>query len=405
MNCPDVRECLSDLIDGALEPDVRAQVDAHLAGCADCRRELERLGAVVSLLRAVERPQAPVGFAARVLAAARPDPWHRRLRDRLAAIRLLRFPVEAAAMVLVASLAVYVFQETPALRRAAWFETAAERSADGTVSTAAPPAEPDSRLTPAVGPPLPLSKSPRAAAPPPLPPSQPTTVFSARAPLAEQGPAQPSPAAERQKALNRALTSGGSESPASLPSAAMAPTRSRDTSPAPVAESEAPSSSGAESRIQSFTKGSAASEDRAAERSEGQSSSAPVVEQYTSLADGMTRQKDQERPEHAAPVPFTRTLPSAPPAMRLAPSPRVLGRLTVKDRQAASRELRDLLSRVGGAEMSRRSNTGGDTVNLVIPRAAYPAFAQGLERIGSWQPVGEPSDLPDQVSVTLSITQ
>ena len=30
--------------------------------CGDCRRELERLRATVSLLRAVERPLAPAGF-------------------------------------------------------------------------------------------------------------------------------------------------------------------------------------------------------------------------------------------------------------------------------------------------------------------------------------------------------
>ena len=123
MNCHDAREWLSDLLDDALDAEARAQVDAHLAGCADCRRELDRLRATVSLLRAVERPRAPAGFVDRVLEAARPTPWHRRLLDWLAAVRLLRFPVEAAAVVLVASLAVYVFQETPALRQAARLET------------------------------------------------------------------------------------------------------------------------------------------------------------------------------------------------------------------------------------------------------------------------------------------
>ena len=128
MSCHDAREWLSDLLDDALATEARAQVDAHLAGCADCRRELDRLRATVSLLRAVERPQAPAGFVDRVLAAARPTPWHRRLLDWLAAVRLLRFPVEAAAVVLVASLAVYVFQETPALRQAARLESPAGSS-------------------------------------------------------------------------------------------------------------------------------------------------------------------------------------------------------------------------------------------------------------------------------------
>ena len=144
MSCHDAREWLSDLLDDALATEARAQVDAHLAGCADCRRELDRLRATVSLLRAVERPQAPAGFVDRVLEAARPAPWHRRLLDWLAAVRLLRFPVEAAAVVLVASLAVYVFQETPALRQAARPESPPRiKPPTASVSTEAATAAPD----------------------------------------------------------------------------------------------------------------------------------------------------------------------------------------------------------------------------------------------------------------------
>ena len=83
----------------------------------------------------------------------------------------------------------------------------------------------------------------------------------------------------------------------------------------------------------------------------------------------------------------------------------VVGRLTVKDRPSADRELAELVSRVGGAETARRTEAGGDTVDLVIPRAAYPAFAQGLARIGSWQRETEPPELPDRVPITLRITQ
>ena len=91
--------------------------------------------------------------------------------------------------------------------------------------------------------------------------------------------------------------------------------------------------------------------------------------------------------------------------MRIVSSAHVVGRLTVKDRQAADRELAELLSRVGGAETARRAEAGGDTVGLVVPRAAYPAFAQGLARIGSWLPETEPAELPDRVPITLRITQ
>ena len=192
MTCHDAREWLSDLLDDALEAEARAQIDTHLAGCAECRRELEHLRATVSLLRAVERPQAPAGFVDRVLEAARPVPWHRRLLDWLAAVRLLRFPVEAAAVVLVASLAVYVFQETPALRQAARPETAQDHAADTSVATRARTGAPND--APAGGPHTrweqtkdstePVSRSRQL--PPPASPTAPPTPALAEPELGRQ---------------------------------------------------------------------------------------------------------------------------------------------------------------------------------------------------------------------------
>jgi anti-sigma factor RsiW len=73
MSCHDAREWLSDLLDDALEAEARAHVEAHLAGCAECR-PTDRLRATVSLLRAVERPQAPAGFVDRVPRGRAPEP-------------------------------------------------------------------------------------------------------------------------------------------------------------------------------------------------------------------------------------------------------------------------------------------------------------------------------------------
>ena len=56
------QEQLSAALDGMLTPDERAALDAHLAGCASCRRELEELRQVRSLLRAVAEPALPRSF-------------------------------------------------------------------------------------------------------------------------------------------------------------------------------------------------------------------------------------------------------------------------------------------------------------------------------------------------------
>src|SRR5436190_1514909 len=83
MTCTETRDLFSALADDALTPAERAALDAHLAGCAECRRELAAFGRTVALVRAIDPAHAPAGFVDRVLAAARPEPWPRWLARRL----------------------------------------------------------------------------------------------------------------------------------------------------------------------------------------------------------------------------------------------------------------------------------------------------------------------------------
>ena len=365
MTCHDAREWLSDLIDDALEAEARAQVDAHLAGCAECRRELERLRATVSLLRAVERPQAPAGFVDRVIEAARPTPWHRRLLDWLAAVRLLRFPIEAAAVVLVASLAVYVFQETPALRQAARPEISQDHAADSAVSTGARTAAPEAgREQPKSNTEV-QSKSLRL--PPPVPPTASPTPPLPGSELSLKEPMIKVPAKAEElgaTARNPALFSSDHPPREPAPSAPAAPSAPPGAAPTPGAALSQPDRSGpVEGRLQSFRKDRASGGGGAAERQTSQSpplASEPLPP--PELGNRMAREKDQERSERSGPVRIPAARLPAPSAMRIVSSDRVVGRLTVKDRQAADRELAELLSRVGGTETGRHAQAGGDLV-------------------------------------------
>src|SRR5262249_49133855 len=101
VTCADARDTRSALVDDALVPAERAAVETHLATCADCRRELERLRATVALLQGMERPRAPVGFVDRVVAAVRPEPWPRRLGRWLFVPLGVKLPVETAAVAIV----------------------------------------------------------------------------------------------------------------------------------------------------------------------------------------------------------------------------------------------------------------------------------------------------------------
>jgi len=106
-----VGEDLTALLDGALAPERRAEVEEHLSGCAGCRAERDRLRAVLAACAALPPPPAPApGFEQRFFARLarekdlRPSPWH---WLRLSPWRLAA-PV--AGLAAVAAVAVGVWQ-------------------------------------------------------------------------------------------------------------------------------------------------------------------------------------------------------------------------------------------------------------------------------------------------------
>jgi len=123
MTCDEARERLSALLDEALSPVERDALDAHVATCVDCRRELGLLRNTVALLRAVDPARAPAGFVDRVRAAARRAPWYRRVQRALFVPWPVKLPLEAAAIVLVGVIVVSLFKTTPELEQAARVET------------------------------------------------------------------------------------------------------------------------------------------------------------------------------------------------------------------------------------------------------------------------------------------
>ena len=122
MTCYDAREWLGALVDEAVDPARRVEVEAHLLACAECRLELEGLRATVGLLRRVEPARAPAGFVDRVMRRARPTPWYRRVAAWLFLPLSVKLPAEAAAIVVIAGLAMLLIDRTPELRQAARVE-------------------------------------------------------------------------------------------------------------------------------------------------------------------------------------------------------------------------------------------------------------------------------------------
>ena len=229
MTCHEARELFSDRLDGQLSADAAARLDAHLAGCDDCRLEWARFERVVSLAQGMEPSHAPAGFVDRVLEAARPVPWPVRLvRQAFTPLRI-KLPLEAAALLLVGGLAVMMFQRSPEMQRMARQETserlAAPRSEPAPVAPSAPapePSIPQSSIAQAP-PPSAAAPEPPAAAQPPAtaqPPAAPSRPAAPRAPAT----AEPRVAQElRRDTADSARRESAAKSAAAPPPAATPP--------------------------------------------------------------------------------------------------------------------------------------------------------------------------------------
>ncbi len=357
MTCDETRDTLSAYLDEALAPDERSLVDAHLAGCAECRRELEALRGTVALLQRVEPARAPVGFVDRVVAAARPRPWYRRVADAVLLPLAVKLPLEATAVVMVGLLAVYLFERSPELQRAAR-EVAPQQEAT-------PPAKQKA-----------MEQLADKASPRPVPaPSVPS-----------ERPARPS--GERDRADSPVLREVDpritTAPPAvSAPAAPPAPVPPPALS-APSAASPPPPMAVPPPEVK-----------------------AQVKKEAENAAAG-ARSEAESRQRVLAPSATGDSARAAPSASKLAakrvlPSADVVARVGVRDRDAAERELTALIVRLGGSVTQRRREDEATVVEAVIPQPRYAEFSDHVGRIGAWQVEAERSDLPAQVHVILRL--
>ena len=354
MTCHESRERLSELLDEVLPAPERAEVDAHLADCPECRRELERLRATVSLLQRVEPARAPAGFVDRVMAAVRPVPWYRRLAAWIFLPLSIKLPAEAAAMALVAILAVYLFQRDPELQRAIR--------------------------------PEPQGPPPRVEAPAPRE-EQPASSLAT--PPLKAGKVEKGTAVERaREKFSYAERGTADERSATSPS-----------SPPAVAEGKLADKK-KEADLERLQK-----EDQAPRSAAPATSSPTPAPAAPPQALPESRAKSQDAPER-----LPRILGPAPPAQanRQASALSFSGLLAVKDRRAAEQGLAELLVRVGGSEISRRRDAAQSVVEVAVPEARYAEFARGLTALGVWSPEPHPTVLstePAQLRVTIRISE
>jgi hypothetical protein len=344
VNYHETRDWLSPYLDEALSADERARIDAHLQTCAECRGDLDRFRQTLTLLHRLDRPRAPAGFVDRVLTQARPLPWYRRWLARVFLPLPVKLPIEAAALVILSVGAVYLFQRTPELRQAAREET------------------------------------PQATV-------QPETSANSPAVSSNEG--------FRAKSAERAPRAEP-ESDRLTPRRKVAGVKPPLPSSAPVSPSESipPPSVQAEAKKEEQASGTVAAPRSGDLRSPA--APAPASPPAQNRSD-----TSKERAQDAG-SPLLRPTPAAKSAVGTSI---VAGRLAVKDREAAEQELSDLLKRLKATELSRRRDSSGLVVEVLISKDAYPELTQGLARIGSWTLEAEPSELPAEVPMRLRLLE
>jgi len=392
MNCADNRLLHSALLDGELAPDERAQVEAHLATCAECTAELAALARTLSMIHALPAARAPQGFVDRVLEATRPLPWHRRLGRRLFQPLRVKLPLEAAAIMLVALGAVYVFQNTPELQQAA-------------------------RQEPPVSAPVPVSP-PATPAPPAVPAVRGTPAPSPSAPAEAHRTAEEDQAGkkkEREAALSDAPAKA--EAPPSRPVTPPAPrlearpeaklqskVDARKTPVAPEGRSDAREAPPAATNLM---------KDKAPSQSPAAPPAPPAAAAPPADVAPEAREKSGARPQSEVSRPLDRVGPSESsgdlsararqvPA-RLFVAPDASGRLSVADRAAADRALADLGARLGVTQAFRRDEPDGAIIEWIVPREVYAEFVRGLAGIGRWTADREPASPPARVRLQVRV--
>jgi len=99
-------------------------------------------------------------------------------------------------------------------------------------------------------------------------------------------------------------------------------------------------------------------------------------------------------------VPDRASLPPTP-VFATAAAGHIVGRLSVKDRSTAERELSALLGVVEGTELGRMHRPKLTSVQVIVSHGRYGEFTRGLTCIGFWRLEATCFSLPDAVHVTI----
>ena len=113
MNCEEARDLAPDYLDRRMTPFQIVLFREHVDACAECRRELGDLDATIKMIGSLDEVETAPDFLARVNQKIDAGFHTGRIRAWLFEPARIKLPLEAAALLLVSSLAVYLYHRAP----------------------------------------------------------------------------------------------------------------------------------------------------------------------------------------------------------------------------------------------------------------------------------------------------
>ncbi|MBM4338372.1 MAG: hypothetical protein FJ110_02405 [Deltaproteobacteria bacterium] len=112
MECSEVRDQFSSLIEGDVKPPEDEGLREHLRSCEGCQKEWEQFKRMMSWLHKTEEEEVPEGFLSEIQ-RKREEPKGKEIRSGTWFLRSAKIPIQAAAMVMIVFLALYLTKMAP----------------------------------------------------------------------------------------------------------------------------------------------------------------------------------------------------------------------------------------------------------------------------------------------------
>lgn len=110
MKCEQIREKLSEYLDGLLDRDTSGFIQSHLASCPRCQAEVQAMAETKRVVAGLPVVEPPPGFSQRVMGRVREEAERPNLFRRLFLPIRIKIPIHALALLLVGGIAVYLYQ-------------------------------------------------------------------------------------------------------------------------------------------------------------------------------------------------------------------------------------------------------------------------------------------------------